>query len=733
MHPLRRAYTPSATRTRRCYGVAATALAVIGSLAASAPASAQETVEEPPVRCDIDSFGDVRLLDASVGYDPYPGVAIGQTDPIGLGAAVPAGRVVVTGISGDIVHIEDELNFETERSQFSERFAVEFLGADGGVVGTTTPTPDLPDLALIAPFALPSIDLSGEATQIRLVHVGDGLSPNSVLAPCINIDSVDSNTDLGSQVRPNICPVDLEIPADDLVCGFFAVPEERDDPDSRLIQVMFGLVEGSGEFDDPIFYLEGGPGGAPLTFSGAIIDAGFGEISGGRDMVFVDQRGTGYAEPNLLCPPTEDFENASRLCFEAKTAEGIRLSSYTSVENAQDVADLRIAIGYDEYNLYGGSYGTELGLTIMRDRPENIRSSVLDSVLPPVVNPIIDQGIGAVKALDAMVARCAADPECSEGIPDLQSDINTAFQNVAEQPVPLDEALMEVTGFESLGPDELMLVLQSFQDDPIIAAMSRGLADPDPEVRRVAFERQVEGFLANQIAELTEFLEGADGPPPDEVDPEVIQMMMRARFGVPGPGSAFADGFFLTVICAEEQPFVDLGGATSLDPENGWSDLVLAVALSIQVVDCNGFPVDAEADIVTEAVVSDILTLVLLSDTDSQTVPEWSRIAAETLSNGQLFEFPAVAHVVALSHPCPTAITAQFVADPGGVIDASCIDDMPAIDYESELPPSPGTIEELTAEFEALLELLFSEGPPLAEPPAEDAPTEQGEPDPAAA
>ena len=571
---------------------------------------------------------------------------------------------------------------------------------------------------------MPSIDLTGEATQLRLTHVGDGMSPNSVLAPCINVETVDADTDLGSQVRRTICPVDLVIPAPDMICGFFAVPEERDDPNSRLIQVAVGLVQGSGEFSDPVFYLEGGPGGAPLAFSGAIIGAGLGEMSGGRDMVFIDQRGTGYSEPALVCPPTDDLENAGRICFEAKTAEGIQLSSYTSVENAQDVADLRIALGYDEYNLYGGSYGTELGLTIMRDRPEQIRSSVLDSVLPPVVNPIIDQGVGQVKALDDMVTRCAADADCAPSIPDLQSDINAAFANLAAEPVPLSEAVMGITGFDSLGPAELMFVLQIFQGDPTTPALAHALADPDPAVRAGAFERQVELVLARELEDLREALAGPEGPPTEAE----VEMMMRASFGVPGPGSSFADGFFLTVICAEEQPFIDLGGATEVRPDSGWSDLVLGIALSTQVVDCNGFPVDAEADIVTEPVVSDIPSLVLLSNTDAQTVPEWSRIAAETLSNGQLFEFPDVAHVVALSHPCPTSITAQFIADPGAAIDASCIDDMPTIDYLPELPESPGSIEEIVAQIDELL----GAGPPPSDDGGEP-PSDDGETDPAVA
>ncbi len=693
---------------------------MLAALLTPSPASAQEA--EPPapeIRCDIEAFGQEKLLDDAVPYPAYPGIKVGQTNSYELPAPV-SGRLVVSGISADQVHEGEVIDFDIRRSQFSERFAVEFLDAAGNVVGTTTPTPDLPDVAVAAPFALPSIDIGAEATAIRLRHVGDGQSPNSILAPCLNIDVVTADTPPGDQVRPSICPTDLAIPVEGLQCGFLAVPEERNDPASRLIQVAFAVVPGSGEFADPLFYLEGGPGGPPINITGVLLElAGFGQIGGGRDLVFIDQRGTGYSNPNLNCPPAPpdiDFATFNEICFAALSATGVPLSAYTTVENAEDVADLRIALGYDEYNLFGGSYGTNLGLTIMRDRPEGIRSSILDSVFPPDVNIFGgDELVGTVNLLQGLVDRCNADAPCAEALPDLKADINQAFTNLTAEPVPLREPARSFIGVDELTAPILFGLLAGELINPSTAALFHELADPDPAAREEALNIFNELIIFQILEEVTAGPPEGEGPPdgdepPDagpmpDIDIVAILDTMRIIKGVPGAGALFSEGFNATVICAEEAPFADLPPATTLPPDAGWNDDVINAAqasLPGLAEYCGAFAVDAEVPEVNDPISSDIPSLVLLSDVDFQTYPEWSRLAAETLPNSFTYEFPGVAHVTALSNPeCAGAIAAQFVADPTTAPDDSCIaETLAPVTYFGELPPDPGDAEAALAELD---------------------------------
>ena len=121
-------------------------------------------------------------------------------------------------------------------------------------------------------------------------------------------------------------------------------------------------------------------------------------------IVLFDQRGALYSEPSLVCEEQWElvertieqrltYEEADRLSLEAVTAcrrrlerERIDVSAFNSVENAADVAALARALGYEQINLYGVSYGTLLAQHVMRDHPGILRSVVLDAVVPASVN-----------------------------------------------------------------------------------------------------------------------------------------------------------------------------------------------------------------------------------------------------------------------------------------------------------------------------------------------------------
>ncbi len=722
----------------------AVSLAATGLIPGASPSSAQELPAPQGIaaslqdldRCDVADFSQTKLVDAAEPYSSYPGVAVGQTDVVQLPATIPAGRILVSGTTFDEIHLDDVPDFLTTISQFGEHFAVRFLGADGSVVGETDPTPDLPDFTPIADFALPSIDLTGPATAIQLIHAGDGSSANSVYAECINVDVVGDNPDPTSLIRPALCPVDALALGPEFLCGFYSVPEERDDPNSRLISIAFALLPGDGTHADPVFYLEGGPGGSPMWVAGLITELGMGQAADGRDIVFVDQRGTGYSQPNLVCPFDPGIEYGpgefAQACGESLVAAGVNLSAYTTVENGADVASLRVAMGYDEYNLFGGSYGTDVGLTIMRDNPEGVRSSVLDSVFPPVVNNFVDQGIGVLKMLDAVVERCETDADCNAQYPDLRTTIIAAFDNTAAEPTVVDDTAADFLAGGPIVVDPFLLfsVVSGSLGDPTLPALLDALADPDPAAR---LERTTAYIRLEALAQMEEILAdllGPAGPPPPEETPSAVRAALERptiadKWGVPGPGTMFSDGFSLTVICAEEAPFADQGGATEPSTE-GWTGAIVEVAdgtafpvspgsLEEIVLDCEKFGTSPEDPKVTEAVTSDIPSLVLYTDVDVQTVPEWSVLTAETLTNSFLFEFPNLSHVVTFADPCPAAMVAEFFSAPTAEPDSACIDELPQIDYTGDVPIDPGPIDDAVAEFEAILEEIF--GPDGGPPP----------------
>ena len=222
-------------------------------------------------------------------------------------------------------------------------------------------------------------------------------------------------------------------------CGFVTVPEDRTQADGRSIKLAVAVLLATGDdpAPDPLVLMEGGPG-AP-TIDGILAPwlEVAAPIRASRDLVFFDQRGTGRSEPALYCPElqqntldnlaealtsaegTARWLDAILACGDRLTQMGVNLTAYTNTASAADIDDLMQALGYEEWNLYGVSYGTLLALTTMRDRPERLRSVILDSAIPPQVHLLAQIPATLERSLDLIYGACAADAECNAAFPDL--------------------------------------------------------------------------------------------------------------------------------------------------------------------------------------------------------------------------------------------------------------------------------------------------------------------------
>ena len=148
----------------------------------------------------------------------------------------------------------------------------------------------------------------------------------------------------------------------------------------------------------PVILLTGGPGEKTMQNGGQIASL-LAHTHPQRDLIIFDQRGVGLSEPALECPDwvqaqydildEADSDTALRLpyealmaCRERLTEEGVNLSAFTTTQSAADVDAIRRALGYEELNLLGGSYGSFLAQAVARDFPETVRSMVINSVWP---------------------------------------------------------------------------------------------------------------------------------------------------------------------------------------------------------------------------------------------------------------------------------------------------------------------------------------------------------------
>jgi pimeloyl-ACP methyl ester carboxylesterase len=231
-------------------------------------------------------------------------------------------------------------------------------------------------------------------------------------------------------------------------CGVLTVPENPLKPTGRQIGLAFARVPAisSRKQPDPLFVIAGGPGMAATTFY-AMTAPVFARIHRDRDIVLLDQRGTGASNP-LDCP--DEGESNSEVSNDAIAAEARRcldelstnadVSQYTTSLAVRDLERLRRVLGYDRINLYGVSYGTRVAQHYLRRFPEHARALVLDGVVPPQVSLGPDMAIDAEAALARILGRCAREPACQAEFGDPERDYHDLWQGLKAHPAPVSVA-----------------------------------------------------------------------------------------------------------------------------------------------------------------------------------------------------------------------------------------------------------------------------------------------------
>jgi pimeloyl-ACP methyl ester carboxylesterase len=256
---------------------------------------------------------------------------------------------------------------------------------------------------------------------------------------------------------------DVELAAD---CGTLAVPENRADPNSRLIALPVIRVRATGANPaEPIFRFSGGPGTSNLHFRHLE------DVIENHDFVQVGYRGVDSSVV-LDCPEIseavrkargilsdealESYTAAGASCARRLQAEGVDLAGYTLTETIEDNEDARVALGYERINLLGGSYGTRLEMIYEWMYPDSLHRVVMLAVNPPgrVVwdAEVIDEQIEDYARL------CAQDPECSARTEDLAASMRRVSEDMPDHWLlfPIDEgvikALTHVMFYESIRP-----------------------------------------------------------------------------------------------------------------------------------------------------------------------------------------------------------------------------------------------------------------------------------------
>jgi len=246
--------------------------------------------------------------------------------------------------------------------------------------------------------------------------------------------------------RLTLAPCDvpgLEVKAK---CGTLEVWEDRASAKGRRIGLKIVVIPASGpeRVNDPYVYLSGGPGSAS-TEEAAFLAADFAKIREKRDLLFVDQRGTGGSHP-LSCAlflPPGDLQAALGAFFPLESVRKCRsalekdadLKLYTTAMAADDLEEVRVALGYDRLNLLGGSYGTRAAQVFLRRHPASVRTVTLQGVVPMNEPMPLHIPPWSERALRGVLAECAGEAACHAAFPDLDAEMDRVFAGLARAPV----------------------------------------------------------------------------------------------------------------------------------------------------------------------------------------------------------------------------------------------------------------------------------------------------------
>ncbi|HHH27488.1 MAG TPA: alpha/beta fold hydrolase, partial [Polyangiaceae bacterium] len=223
-------------------------------------------------------------------------------------------------------------------------------------------------------------------------------------------------------------------------CGGLEVPANRDDPNGTklALRVVRVPVRGSEPEPVPLFMLAGGPGQAATEAYPPMLTI-LGEAVRNREVILVDQRGTGQSAP-LDCETPDDLSAAFDADGLEKTARrcaaalDFQPAHYTTAASADDLDAVREALGYPEIDLLGMSYGTRLALTYAERHADHTRSLVLDGMAPRALKIPLPLAADAERAIQLMNQRCREEPACAEAFPDIVGDLRAVLAALAEEP-----------------------------------------------------------------------------------------------------------------------------------------------------------------------------------------------------------------------------------------------------------------------------------------------------------
>ena len=430
---------------------------------------------------------------------------------------------------------------------------------------------------------------------------------------------------------------------DTLRCITLNVPLDHAKPDagSMKLHVTVAPAHRDGTIGDPLFVLAGGPGEAGSDVV-PLLSLAFNRVRATRDIVFIDQRGTGMSG-KLDCKSTPEHEHMTEEQLEAELSACIGAhkapwGAYTTDAAARDIEVVRRALGYGAVNVWGGSYGTRLGQAYARLYPASVRSLVLDGVAAP--DQVIPAGArDAQAALDKTFALCAKDAACNKAFPKVRAEFDGLVAKLAAGPIRLTLT----------NPRTAQPLTMSMTSERFLGTVHSILYSP-ADARRLP-------YLVHNAAQ-------------GRWQPFVARQNMASDYGVEGN---IAMLMHLAVVCAEDIP--------RLTPELLAADagqLTKTLADKIPAI-CKQMKVPAAAARAPTQITAP--ALLLSGALDPVTPPHRAATAARYMTRAQQVVVANAGHGVS-QLGCAPRLLREFLDKPQATLDAKCLGEIPAPTFQ---------------------------------------------------
>ncbi len=463
-----------------------------------------------------------------------------------------------------------------------------------------------------------------------------------------------------------ICPFRgrIDYRPGEIECGLIRVPENREAPGSRTIELNFIRIRARGENaqgepvearPDPVIYLTGGPGVHAESYVARLKDHG---LVAQRDLIILEQRG--IARSGDFCPffgqlnradqIQSDWEEQQRAglrvaerCIRDAQARGVDVSGYHTFENARDVKALRLALELENWNVWGISYGSALGQAYMKVDPEGIRAVVLDAIVPLDLEDLMRIAYWHEQNLERLFGACNQRRRCARVHAGLEARYRAAIAALSERPMALEIEPDEryPTGRAYLFQDLLVglpfMLLYEESNHPALPAIIDGLT-------RAAETRDETLFRAMAVAE---------------------------RRGV-----GLSAGMSTAVRCLDGYAASAAANAAREFRDHPLLARAFGSESALHLADrmCRELGLAPRDPAQFERVASDLPVLVANGAWDPITPVPLAEAILPGLSRGQLAVFPHAGHGPTRSLECGGDFMNRFFDDPGAPLDRSCVD-----------------------------------------------------------